>query len=657
MLPVSVWANRFRRLSPEASATPGQFDINRTPFMREIADSFGDRLVAEVRVMKSSQVAYSENLNNFLGRQIHLNPGPIMMMQPTLEMAEGYSKDRISTMIRDTPVLTDLIDDRSKTSGNTILKKSFPGGLLQMVGGNSPASLASRPIRDVVIDEEDRTAASAGKEGDPEKLATRRQITFHDRKLVAGGTPVIKGASKTDRGFKKGDQRHYMVECPCCGGHIDFRLKQFQTNPDKEHYAAYQCQLCNEWIDHSNKMQMIKDYPAGGTAYWEPMERRRVKGWNREKNEWTREAEPIDYEWDAKAGRYIEAELVVRSYHIWAAYSPFITWKEICDEYNQAKSDPELLQTFYNTLVGLPYEYTTNDLDFEYLYKRREKWDEDSLTDKILAITAGVDTQDDRFEYTILGFGAGEEVWVLDFGIIDGDPEDRETRERLHEFLMSRQYQTEKGRKMRVRGYFVDLGGHRTDSVYKLTRGKQYQHVYACKGMNTAGNPIFAGFSRQKEAKVKIARVGTDTAKEQIYAKLAKDEGEPGTIHFADHLTIDYFEGLVSEERKIVWVKGQPKIRYEKKKKSVRNEPLDCFVYAYACLRSMKIQLRKASRRMMLEQRRAAEVARKEEESRGSEGGGDGATGEKEEQEPPKSAARLRRRRKVKMVRKRGRRR
>lgn len=628
---VSEWANKYRRLSTEASAAAGSFDINVTPFMREVVDSFGDPRIPEVRLMKSSQIAYSENLNNAIGRQIHQDPCPIMMIQPTLEMGEGYSKDRIQTMIRDCPELDALVDARN----STILQKRFPGGFLQIVGGNSPASLASRPIRIVIIDEEDRTAQSAGKEGDPEKLATARQITFYNKKLIAGGTPVVKGASKTERGFLKGDQRRYKVECPHCNTHISLEWEQFQKNPDKPNYAEHKCQNCSEYIHAKYKAGMVRDKLAGGTAFWEPQEKR------------------VSYTWDDELGTYLEETPIVRSYYVWSAYSPFKTWRELCDDYNDAKGDPELLQTFYNTLIGLPYEHVTHDLDFQELYRRRETLDHENLPKECLVVTAGIDTQDNRFEYKTVAWGVGEESWILEYGTIEGDPADEETRSRLWEFIREREYKTENDKTLRIRGAFIDSGGHRTDSVYTFTKGKQHVHIFACKGLNTAGNPIFSGYSDQKAAKVRLARVGTDTAKEQIYAKLAKDDHEPGQIHFDDRLPLSYFEGLISEERVVELSRGQPIIRYKKKNAAIRNEPLDCFVYAYACLRSMKLQLRKQSRRMILKQREAAKIAREAaEQTEGEQGAKDANTETEPEETPQKEKKKVPAKRKaVKMLR------
>lgn len=617
LLRVSEWADAYRYLSPEAAAVPGRFRTSRTPYIRELADNMGAAHVPELRTMKSSQLGYSEALNNYLARQIHQNPSALMMVQPDVEAAEDYGKDRIDTMLRDTPVLAGL----TRTESNRILKKIFPGGDLRIVGANSPQRLASKPVRDVCIDEEDRTKASSGKEGDPEKLVSRRQLTFAGAKLIAGGTPVLKGASKTERGFLKGDQRRYMVPCPRCHRPISLEVESLQKNPRLGHYAEFECPKCGDWIEHRHKYSMIRDIPMGGQAYWSPAFGEHM---GRDPRDADRspgvEIRREDYRWDEGLGRFEALDSRVHSYYIWAAYSPFISWREICDEYNEAFGDTETLKTVYNTLFGLPYEYTTNDLDHHQLFASREQWSDDAAPPGILAVTAGVDTQDNRFEVIVVGWGVDEEAWILDFFTVEGDPDDELTRANLEHEIDRREYVTREeagrpARTLRIRGHLVDSGGHRTDSVYKYVRGKHFRKVFACKGLSTAGNPVFSGFSTQEPSRIRLARVGTDTAKEAIYAKLAKDPSESGRVHFADHLPIEFFAGLISEERHVEIVGGQARVKYKKKASKVRNEPLDCFVYAFASLRSMKLQLRKKSRRMKVAEDRAAAEARRQDES------------------------------------------
>lgn len=562
---VSEWADRYRRLSPESSAEPGDFRISRTPYMREIVDCYNDPDVEEVIVQKSSQVAYTENLNNVLGYIAHQRPGPVMLMQPTLEMGEAYSKERITPMVRDTPALAALVDEQARKSGNTILNKKFPGGFWQFVGANSPSSLASRPIRDFFVDEWDRAPGSAGDEGSPDKIGEARQITFFDRKRFKGGTPTVKGQSRTVRGFLSGDQRHYHVPCPRCGDHIPLKRERLQLDPTLEHYAEYQCQTCDGWIHESERFDMIRDPEAGGTARWVP---------------------------------HAESPPWRRSYFIWAIYSPWKSWRSMADAWNEAKGDPEEEKVVCNTLFGEDYAFETAEMDHDAIFKSREDYDGQRLPNAVEVVTVGVDTQDDRFELEAVGWGQGEESWSIEFATIDGDPHLPATREKLDRYLAESVFTREDGRALTVAAAFIDSGGHRTDDVYSFVRGKGPRHIFACKGSSVAGQPVFARWSAQKKSRIRLAVVGTDTAKEAIYSRLAKGAETSARMHFPLSYSREYFSGLTSEEKVVTWKSGTPRVEWKKRKgvEKARNEPLDVRVYALAALRSLPM----ASRRLRL---------------------------------------------------------
>jgi phage terminase large subunit GpA-like protein len=194
-------------------------------------DAVSDPLIEEVVVMKSAQVGWTEIINNIAGYFIDQDPSPIMVMQPTLEMAEGWSTDRLAPMVRDSPRLAAKIADaKSRDSGNKLLQKRFPGGQLVIVGANSPASLASRPMRVILADEVDRYPASAGVEGDPLTLAYKRTNNFWNRRKLAGSTPTIAGASRIEAKFEESDKRFYFVPCPHCD-----ELSQLFTRKTEEH--------------------------------------------------------------------------------------------------------------------------------------------------------------------------------------------------------------------------------------------------------------------------------------------------------------------------------------------------------------------------------------------------------------------------------------
>src|SRR5579872_2418649 len=213
-LTVSAWADAYRRLPKESSAEPGQWITARAEYQRGPMDALSDPTIETVVLKWCAQVGKTEILLNCVGFYIHQDPSPILFLQPTLEMAEAFSKDRVAPMIRDTPALTGRFGDpRSRDSGNTLLHKQFPGGHITLAGSNAPASLASRPIRIVICDEVDRYPQSAGTEGDPVNLAKKRSTTFWNRKCLLTSTPTIMGASRIDTAYEASDQRHFYVPC------------------------------------------------------------------------------------------------------------------------------------------------------------------------------------------------------------------------------------------------------------------------------------------------------------------------------------------------------------------------------------------------------------------------------------------------------------
>ena len=318
-------------------------------------DAFSDHDVSEVVIMSSAQVGKTEFLNNVLGYHVHQDPSPILLLQPTLEMAETYSKDRLAPMIRDTPALNELIKDpRARDSGNTLLKKNFPGGFLAMAGSNSPSSLASRPCRIVLCDEVDRYPASAGTEGDPVNLARKRTATFLNRKICLTSTPTEKGKSRIEIAYEASDKRRYAVPCPHCDEMQPLDWSNVKWDKDKPETAHYVCRECGCVIDHKEKVKMLK----GG--------------------EWV-------------AGAPFKG---VAGFHLSELYSPWRTWAEVAIDFLQAKQQPELLKTWVNTSLGETWEESGEKADPDILYSRREEYTDPP--EDVLLVVASVDTQDDR---------------------------------------------------------------------------------------------------------------------------------------------------------------------------------------------------------------------------------------------------------------------
>ena len=249
VLTVSQWADEYRRLSPEASAEPGRWNTDRAPYQRAIMDAVNDARCEDIIIMSSAQVGKTELILNIIGYYIDYDPSPILVLQPTLEMAQTFSKDRLAPMLRDTPALKGKVKDaRSRDSGNTILHKTFPGGHITMVGANSAAGLASRPIKVVLMDEVDRYPASAGTEGDPIKLAEKRTTTFWNRKKIKVSTPTIKGRSPIEKEFLTSSMEEWNVPCPCCGKYQPYEWGRIHFSD-----VTMECKYCLEHISEDRK--------------------------------------------------------------------------------------------------------------------------------------------------------------------------------------------------------------------------------------------------------------------------------------------------------------------------------------------------------------------------------------------------------------------
>ena len=573
-LTVSQWADKYRRLSAESSAEPGQWDTGRAEYQRGIMDALNDPGVETVVVMSSAQVGKTEIINNIVGYYINQDPSPILCLQPTLEMAKTWSKDRLAPMVRDTPVLNGkLKDPRSRDSENTLLHKKFPGGHITIAGANSAASLASRPIRIVLGDEVDRYPVSAGTEGDPVSLAKKRTTTFWNRKIVLTSTPTIKGASRIEDAFLSSDQRRYFVPCPHCGhcqvlkwgGPEESYGIKFDENWELQ---GYLCEACSVLVKEKYKLKML----AAG--------------------EWRLTAE-------AKAKKTV-------GFHLDELYSPWVSWQEGIDDFREKKKTPETLQTWVNTSRAETYEEKGEGVDGHILQERQDEGYNinDSIPLEILLITIGCDVQDDRLELEIVGWGEGEESWGLDYVVLPGSFTDEELWLRLDD-ERARRFTRSDGIELSIAVTFVDSGdGDHTDTVYRYARSRQ--RVYASKGQKDQKFPIIDQNKKKRKTKRgQYVPIGSSSAKDVIYNRLRFAKPGPGYCHFPEHYQPSCFDMLTSEEKRIKRVNGVP-VKYWYLRKGRRNEALDCRVGALAALRflSPKLPVLKLRLQREAEQRR-----------------------------------------------------
>jgi len=246
-LTLSEWADRYRMLSAESSAEPGRWHTDKAPYQREIMDAIGNPHIRKVVIMSAAQIGKTAMLMNMLGYYMHHYPAPVLVIQPTLDMAQTFSKDMLAPMLRDTPVLRNLVDTKSRYSGNTILKKNFPGGHVSIIGANSAAGLRMRPIKVLLADEVDAYPASAGTEGDPLLLGQKRQTTFWDKKTVIVSTPGLKGSSRIATEYDESTREEWNVPCPKCGHYQPLAWRGIVFDKDNlSKGIKFQCEKCGE---------------------------------------------------------------------------------------------------------------------------------------------------------------------------------------------------------------------------------------------------------------------------------------------------------------------------------------------------------------------------------------------------------------------------
>lgn len=564
-LKLSEWADKYRQLSSEASAEPGRWKTAKAPYQKEIMDAITDIEVKKVVVMSAAQVGKTDAMIlNPIGYYIHYEPSPIMVLQPTIQMAETFSKDRLSPMLRDTAVLTDKVNDKSRNSGNTILQKIFPGGHVTMVGANSPSSLASRPIRILLADEIDRYPATAGSEGDPLFLAGKRLTTFWNRKEVNVSTPTIKDLSRIELEYEHSSKGEWNAPCPHCGELQPLVWPGVLFDKEDLSEINYVCSKCGAISSEVEWKERYKD------------------------------------------GKFIHADPdnPVRGFHLNTLASTLSTWREIVEKFLEAneavkKGNVELMKVWTNTELGQTWEEDGETIDDSELLKRRESYNCE-IPLEVLYLTAGVDTQDDRFEVEVVGWGPDYESWGIKYAAIYGDTTNKQSTvwNDLDVFL-SQTFQKKDGTKLKIVVTCIDSGGHSTNNVYKFCKARFNRKVFAIKGSNDSAAAYIQKPTKNNREQAYLFTIGVDTGKSWLMDRLKVEEPGPGYCHFPkeDGKGYDekYFKGLTSEKKVMRYKMGRPYFAWELKDKGEhrRNEALDCRNYATAAIEISALPLKK----------------------------------------------------------------
>jgi phage terminase large subunit GpA-like protein len=545
-LTLSEWADQYRVLSRKSSSEPGRWMTDRAPYQRAIMDAITDPTIERVVFLKSAQVGATEILTNAVGYAIHQDPGPILVVQPNLDMARSWSTDRLKPMLRESPALAGrVVESNRRHSGDTILHKEFTAGHLTIVGANSASGLASRPIRDLYLDEVDRYPPSAGREGDPVALAIARTANFPNRKIVLASTPTIKGASRIELDWDLSDQRRYLVACPDCGHRQALVWGQLKWEAGVPESAAYACAGCGVLIPEDQKGRMLA------------------------------------------SGQWVATRPGARvvGFHVNALYSPWARWADLVEKWEAIAGDATRMQTFVNLTLGEPWEDTGGTLTPEAMAGREEVYGAE-VPAGVVCLTAACDVQDDRLEYLVVGWGRGEESWRIAYGTIAGDPTLRANATgspwAVLDGVWRKQYTTPTG-PIGVAAMAVD-SGHHTQAVYDYCRPRWGARVYAIKGASITGKPLAPRkASRAGKPPLPLYSLGVDAGKDQVAARLKIRLPGPGYMHTYRGMDPAYYLQVTAERPVRKLVAGRWTRRWEVIP-GRRNEALDLEVYALAAL-------------------------------------------------------------------------
>jgi len=565
-LTVSEWADRHRVLTARASAEPGRYRTNRTPYMRAIMDALSPGHPAQrVVLMKGAQVGGTEVGNSWIGFVIHQAPGPMLAVQPTVELAKRNSRQRIDPLIEESGVLRDRVKPpRSRDAGNTMLSKEFAGGILIMTGANSAVGLRSTPARYLFLDEVDAYPASADEEGDPVTLAEARSLTFaHRRKVFLVSTPTIHGLSRIEREYEASDRRRYFVPCPHCGAMQWLKFERLIWEKGKPETAAYHCEACDQPIAEHHKTAMLQH------------------------GEWRATAEAADP--------------TTVGFHLSALYSPvgWLSWTRIARNWEAAQGSDESLRAFRNTILGETWIERGEAPDWQRLYERRKRWPFGTVPSGGLFLTAGADVQKDRIEVSIWAWGRGLSSWLIEHIVIDGGPDSSSAWQHLTD-LLGRTWPHAHGVRLGLSKLAIDTG-YEAPAVYAFARKAGFAQVAPIKGVEgfnraapvagpTHVDATEGGRKIRRGARLWTVAVATFKAETYRFLRLVRPTDEEiaagtacpaGYIHLSETADAEWLKQLVAEQLITVKTKrGFLKLEWQKLRE--RNEALDCRVYARA---------------------------------------------------------------------------
>lgn len=578
------WAAENFVLAGDSSHARGRWDL--WPFQVGLLDWMADDSIEELDVLKSKRVGYTKGLAAFIAYNAAHRHRNQAIWQPTDDDRDSFVATEIDPILE---AIKPVRDARRSTKGakDRVGLKRFRHSVSHFLGGKAARAYRRITVAVVMLDELDGFDLEIEKAGDPVTLAQGRLEGAPFPKTVCGSTPRVKGTSHIEhRANLAAVDMRYCIACPHCGvehplifgdAKVRHGLKWDKDDPDSVRHV---CPHCLEAISQG-------DYLANWRGVW-VCERTGVRYGE-------------DRVWRSAEGQAIKPPRHVAC-HLWAAYSPQRSWASIVREHGAAylkkkAGDSGPMKVFCNETLGRPWEEEYERTDVQELKARAEGYPLRLVPRGGLILCAGVDVQDNRFVIVVWAFGRDDEMWVVDDRVMYCDPGSWQSWIELDAYLATR-FPHAGGQTMAIDAVAIDTGGHFTHQVYRYVMRRESRRVHAVHGSSMPGKPIVAGAPRKVDVNadgqviksgVSLWQVGTDTAKDLLHSRLAIAHPGPGYIHLSSGLPDEFYSELVAEVRVEQKVAHSTVTRWVKPNSSVRNERLDCTVYALFAAARMKL--------------------------------------------------------------------
>ncbi len=570
-LTVSEWADRFRVLSEKDSAAPGPWRTEKTPYLRDVMDAFSDPTIQEITFCAGTQIGKTASEQNMQGYAIDQDPGPMIIVYPTKDLAKSTSQNRLWPMLELSPVL----NEKFHVLESEQLELQFDSMYISMAWANSPSQLASRPVRYVFFDEVDKFPKWSGKEANPIALARERTKTFYNRKIVKVSTPVLENGNIWQSWLHSDAMYEYFVSCPLCGKLQTLKNTQIKfpkgSTPEEAAYASYyECEFCHGHIDDRHKVAMLRD------------------------GKWKRI--------DKNKGR-------VRSvgYHLNSIYSPWLTFGDVAREFLASKDSPENLQNFINSWLAEPWKEKAKTPSTEIVKKNQLPYEKGWVKEEAQLVTMAVDVQLDHFWWAIYGWGPHMQSWLVDWGRAETWPEVAE--------IMNRYYPRENtGEVVQVNICGIDAG-FRRDEVEQYC-SDWLDIAIPLRGSSNSLRTLYTVFNVDREngavGGVKGLMFDTVKAKDFVFARFGLDGGSKGSMNVYKGIEEEYCRQICSEQKiQKEDKKGNVTFTWEKLTSHTDNHLLDCTTMNYVLADRM-------GARYLVDPETAAKLAEKNKETKDS---------------------------------------